>query len=76
MVVGRLAHYAFDAVLISTILAGVRRTSGLTPSFEPNTVTGDNKQANKWIEMYLGTGEWVMDTSIAVAGQSGWFKRT
>ncbi|TQS35349.1 hypothetical protein Golomagni_04232, partial [Golovinomyces magnicellulatus] len=28
--IGRLTHYALDAVLISTILAGMRRTTGLT----------------------------------------------
>lgn len=27
---GRLTHYAFDAVLISAFLAGVRRSTGLT----------------------------------------------
>ena len=30
MVIGRLAHYAFDAVLLSTVFAGVKRTSGYT----------------------------------------------
>jgi hypothetical protein len=30
MALGRLAHYAFDAVLISTVLAGVRRSSGFS----------------------------------------------
>lgn len=30
MAIGRLAHYAFDAVLLSTVLAGVRRSSGFT----------------------------------------------
>ena len=27
---GRLAHYTFDAVLISAFLAGVKRSTGLT----------------------------------------------
>jgi hypothetical protein len=27
---GRLTHYAFDAVLISAFLAGVKRSTGLT----------------------------------------------
>lgn len=30
MVLGRLAHYAIDAALVSTVLAGVRRSSGFT----------------------------------------------
>ncbi|PSK50320.1 hypothetical protein B9Z65_264 [Elsinoe australis] len=30
MVLGRLTHYAFDAVLLSAFLAGVKRSTGLT----------------------------------------------
>jgi hypothetical protein len=30
MVLGRLMHYGVDAVLLSTVLAGVRRSSGFT----------------------------------------------
>ena len=28
--IGKLVHYSVDAVLLSTVLAGVRRTSGFT----------------------------------------------
>ncbi|KAI9051812.1 hypothetical protein LZ554_004075 [Drepanopeziza brunnea f. sp. 'monogermtubi'] len=72
MVLGRLTHYAFDAVLISTILAGMKRSTGLT--FKKDSIT-ENKDINGWIEKYLGVGEWVMDTSVAFAGSSGWFER-
>ncbi|KAF3017807.1 hypothetical protein E8E14_010191 [Neopestalotiopsis sp. 37M] len=71
---GRLTHYAVDAVLISTILAGMRRSTGLT--FQSKQIGGDNADTNKWIEKYLGVGEWVMDQSVAIAGSSPWFKRT
>jgi hypothetical protein len=30
MVLGRLFHYSFDAIMLSTVLAGVRRSSGFT----------------------------------------------
>lgn len=30
MALGRLFHYAFDAVMVSTVLAGIRRSSGFT----------------------------------------------
>lgn len=30
MALGRLFHYTIDAVLVSTVLAGVRRSSGFT----------------------------------------------
>ncbi|CAK7220587.1 hypothetical protein SBRCBS47491_004239 [Sporothrix bragantina] len=69
---GRLTHYAFDAVLISAFLAGMKRSTGLTT----DKVAGDNKEMNKWIDKYLGVGEWVMDQSVALAGSSSWFERT
>ncbi|XMA11877.1 hypothetical protein WAI453_004668 [Rhynchosporium graminicola] len=71
---GRLTHYAFDAVLISAFLAGMRRSTGLTPSFKKESIT-ENKDINVYIEKYLGVGEWVMDQSVAIAGSSGWFER-
>ncbi|GJN74674.1 hypothetical protein O9K51_09322 [Purpureocillium lavendulum] len=74
--VGRLTHYAFDAVLISAFLAGMKRSTGLTPSFKTDKVAGDNKEVSKWIDKYLGVGEWVMDQSVAIAGSSGFFERT
>ncbi|KFH41014.1 putative protein-B-like protein [Hapsidospora chrysogenum ATCC 11550] len=92
--VGRLTHYAFDAVLssppsppssraarrsdtclaVSTILAGMKRSTGLT--FKTDRVSGDNKEMSKWIDKYLGVGEWVMDQSVAIAGTSGFFERS
>lgn len=30
MVLGRLVHYAVDALAVSTILAGVKKTTGFT----------------------------------------------
>ncbi|KAF5863903.1 hypothetical protein ETB97_009189 [Aspergillus alliaceus] len=71
---GRLTHYAFDAVLVSAFLAGVRRSTGLTPSLNSDNIT-DNKDFKKWMDNYLGVGEWVMDQSVAVLGSSTWFER-
>ncbi|PQE15859.1 DUF1748 domain containing protein [Rutstroemia sp. NJR-2017a BBW] len=92
---GRLTHYAFDAVLckihplcvwwddrradffspiVSAFLAGMKRSTGLTPSLKKDSIT-ENKDINVWIEKYLGVGEWVMDQSVAIAGSSGWFER-
>lgn len=44
-------------------------------SFRTEKIAGDNKEVNKWIDKYLGVGEWVMDQSVAVAGTSGFFER-
>nr|CEG03711.1 unnamed protein product [Fusarium acuminatum CS5907] len=72
--VGRLTHYAFDAVLFSAFLAGMKRSTGLT--FKTDRVAGENKDFTGWIDRYLGVGEWVMDQSVAIAGSSGYFERT
>jgi len=74
MVLGRLTHYAFDAVLISAFLAGVKRSTGLTPSFDTGKIS-NSKEVKGWVDKYLGVGEWVMDQSIAVLGSSGYFER-
>ena len=74
MVLGRLTHYAFDAVLFSAFLAGMKRSTGLT--LKKDKVAGENKEMTKWVDKYLGIGEWLMDQSVAVASSSGWFERS
>jgi len=69
---GRLTHYAFDAVLISAFLAGMKRSTGLT--FKKTTLT-ENPEVGTWIDKYLGLGEWVLDASVGLAGSSGWFEK-
>jgi hypothetical protein len=46
------------------------------PSVKTEKISGDNKDMSKWVDKYLGVGEWVMDQSVAIAGSSGWFERT
>ncbi|ROV94838.1 hypothetical protein VPNG_09296 [Cytospora leucostoma] len=74
---GKLAHYAFDAVLISTVLAGIRRSTGLTPTFKDEKIIGgdNNTEVKKWVTRYLAVGETAMDWAVVTAGQSGWFER-
>ncbi|KAH0286872.1 DUF1748-domain-containing protein [Aureobasidium namibiae CBS 147.97] len=74
MVLGRLTHYAFDAVLFSAFLAGVKRSTGLTPSVNEDKIT-DNETAKSWITSYLAVGEMVMDQSVAVMSSIAWFER-
>ncbi|KKY17999.1 hypothetical protein UCRPC4_g05202 [Phaeomoniella chlamydospora] len=75
MVLGRLTHYAFDAVLISAFLAGVKRSTGLTPASVSSDKISESKELKKWVDNYLGIGEWVMDQSVAVMGSSSYFER-
>lgn len=45
-----------------------------SPSLNSDKIT-DNKDFKKWIDSYLGVGEWVMDQSVAVLGSSSYFER-
>ncbi|GAW05514.1 DUF1748-domain-containing protein [Lentinula edodes] len=54
MALGRLFHYAFDAVLVSTVLAGVKKTSGFSLDIDQLTT---NPTAKSAAESYLGLGE-------------------
>ncbi|KAK2074090.1 hypothetical protein P8C59_008324 [Phyllachora maydis] len=74
MVFGRVTHYAFDAVLFSAFLAGMKRSTGL--AFHTEKIGGENTEVSKWVNKYLGVGEWVMDQSVAIASTSGFFERT
>jgi len=81
---------------VSTFLAGVRRSTGITYVYQPygrsSARTGpqltnigrpslrsdsisSSPEVKKWIESYLGVGEWMMDQSVAVMGSSGYFER-
>ncbi|RMX71369.1 hypothetical protein D0869_15707 [Hortaea werneckii] len=72
MALGRLAHYTFDAVLVSAFLAGVKRSTGLT--LKPESFS-ESPGVKKWIENYLWVGETMMDQSVALMGTSGYFER-
>ncbi|KAF3386763.1 hypothetical protein F1880_000637 [Penicillium rolfsii] len=45
-----------------------------SPSLKSEQIS-DNKEVKRWIDNYLGVGEWVMDQSVAVMGSSSWFER-
>jgi hypothetical protein len=45
-----------------------------SPSLNSDKIT-ENKDVKKWVDSYLGVGEWVMDQSVAVMGSSAWFER-
>ncbi|KAH8153764.1 uncharacterized protein LAJ45_01531 [Morchella importuna] len=68
---GKLAHYGFDAILFSAFLAGVKRSTGLTLQTEKI----ESKDVRSALEKYLNIGEWMMDQSIAVMGSSSYFER-
>ncbi|KAJ6607360.1 hypothetical protein B0H10DRAFT_1818298 [Mycena sp. CBHHK59/15] len=71
MVLGRLVHYAFDAVLLSTLAAGVRRSSG----FAPDSASITDPTMRSIADRYLGVGESIFDMIQATAVNSAYFKR-
>jgi len=68
---GKAVHYAVDAVLLSTVVAGVRRSSGFT--LNADTIT--DPTARSVATSFLGVGETVFDMIQATAVNSAWFKR-
>ncbi|KAF9466456.1 hypothetical protein BDZ94DRAFT_167947 [Collybia nuda] len=71
MVLGRLMHYAVDAVLLSTVVAGVRRSSG----FSLNASAIPDPTARSAAETFLSVGETVFDMIQATAVNSTYFKK-
>ncbi|KAI5479927.1 hypothetical protein MNV49_002217 [Pseudohyphozyma bogoriensis] len=61
MVLGRLTHYAVDVVLVSTILAGVKRSSG----FQVSTTSIPEGLARQAADTVLNVGESVFDYTAA-----------
>ncbi|PWN46351.1 hypothetical protein IE81DRAFT_319257 [Ceraceosorus guamensis] len=68
---GSLMHLAFDAALLSMVLSGVRRGSGI--GLDLNVFPADFRH---FIRAYLEVGEWSMDFLTVVLGRSNYFTRS
>ncbi|KAH9983493.1 DUF1748-domain-containing protein [Russula compacta] len=68
---GKLVHIGIDAVLISAFLAGIKRTTGLTPLL----AQVPNKDLRQLLRSYLELGEYVFDFAVVVFGRSSSFER-
>ncbi|KAF9546563.1 hypothetical protein EC957_009641 [Mortierella hygrophila] len=68
---GKLFHYAADAILISAVLAGIKRSTGLTVA--SNKI--ESKDVRSAVDQYLGLGEWVVDQGIMFMSNSKYFYR-
>jgi len=71
MVFGRIVHYTVDAVLLSTVVAGVRRSSGFTPE----TSAISDPTIRSLADRFLGVGESVFEMVQGTAVNSAYFKR-
>ena len=89
MVFGRLVHYAVDAVLLSTVVAGVRRSTGFewvagpeqrmhnsTILCRPQTALISEPTIRSMVERFMGVGETVFDVAQASAVNSSYWKRS
>ncbi|CAG8674880.1 11610_t:CDS:2 [Acaulospora morrowiae] len=60
MVFGKVVHVAVDAVLVSAVLAGIKRSSGLSLV----TSNIENQDLRKAVDKFLDVGEWVVDQEL------------
>ncbi|KAF8942974.1 hypothetical protein BGZ47_005941 [Haplosporangium gracile] len=68
---GKLFHYAADAILISAVLAGIKRSTGLTVASSKI----ESKDVRSAVDQYLGIGEWVVDQGIMFMSNSKYFHK-
>ncbi|KAK1924179.1 hypothetical protein DB88DRAFT_270070 [Papiliotrema laurentii] len=69
---GRLTRLAVDLIAISTILAGVKKTTG----FAPSTNKIKDASIRTFLETYFGLGEKVFGLICGFAVSSDYFRRT
>ncbi|KAH9885781.1 hypothetical protein C8Q73DRAFT_659300 [Cubamyces lactineus] len=69
--IGRLFHITLDAALVSTVLAGVKRSSGFAVETEKISDPTLRGVADK----FLGVGETIFDMIQGTAVNSEYFKR-
>ncbi|CAI2171881.1 16086_t:CDS:2 [Funneliformis geosporum] len=67
----KIVHFAADAVLVSAVLAGIKRSTGL--SVATNNI--ENQELRKAVNKFLNVGEWVVDQSILIMSSSAYFER-
>jgi len=68
---GKFVHLGIDAILVSIALAGIKRSSGLTPAISKLP----NKDLRQLLVTYLEIGEWAMDFAVVAMGRSSNFER-
>ncbi|VEU24380.1 DEKNAAC105681 [Brettanomyces naardenensis] len=68
---GKLIHYAVDLTLLTAVLAGVKKSSGV----EPNVDLIKQQDLNKYTKKYLELGDTLFDKAVDWMGQSSYFVR-
>ncbi|KAG2742597.1 DUF1748-domain-containing protein [Suillus brevipes Sb2] len=65
---GWLFHLGLDALIISAFLAGIRRSTGLTPALSQVP----NKDIRQLLRSYLEVGEYAFDFAVVIFGVCNW----
>ncbi|KAG2151840.1 DUF1748-domain-containing protein [Suillus cothurnatus] len=68
---GWLFHLGLDAFIVSAFLAGIRRSTGLTPALSQVP----NKDIRQLLRSYLEVGEYAYDFAVVILGRSSYFER-
>ncbi|CCG21197.1 hypothetical protein CORT_0A08120 [Candida orthopsilosis Co 90-125] len=71
MSLGKLVHYGIDLVLISIVLAGIHRNTGL--QFDVSHFS--SVDFRRWFGNYLSFGEACYDKVVSLLRMSGYFKQ-
>ncbi|WFD32894.1 hypothetical protein MSPP1_003947 [Malassezia sp. CBS 17886] len=66
----RLVHYAADALMVSTILGGIKQSAGLT--FDTERITEPNTRMV--VQKFLGAGDYLFDAAASFAQGSSYFR--
>ncbi|KAG5437496.1 hypothetical protein PCANB_000924 [Pneumocystis canis] len=70
MSLGKALHLSIDLLLVSSVLAGIKRSTGLTIRKD----LLDNDVGNI-VETYLHAGDWLVNQSVAWMDTSKYFER-
>ncbi|ORY06942.1 DUF1748-domain-containing protein [Basidiobolus meristosporus CBS 931.73] len=68
---GKLVHYTADAVLVSAMLAGIKRSTGLTLAVDKI----ESQEVRNVVVKVLNVGEWVFDQTVLLMNLSSYFER-
>ncbi|KAJ1921531.1 hypothetical protein H4219_000568 [Mycoemilia scoparia] len=72
--IGKAVHIGVDLVLVSTALAGLKRSTGW--SLKTNDVVKDSDYRS-YLQRYLDVGEWTLDFAKSqMAQHPEWFEKS
>ncbi|KAG8813274.1 hypothetical protein FRB91_008783 [Serendipita sp. 411] len=68
---GKLFHLTVDAILISALLAGIKRNTGIAPSLD----LVPSRDVRGLLNSYLEVGEYAFDFTVVFLSRSRYFSR-